>query len=89
MAAWLGAVRDHLVGDLSGQVLEIGVGTGANLAHYRAAERVVAAPQRRLAPWPGVGYRGPKLRENPRVTFVMRAGDIPSGHEGLTGEQRK
>ncbi|GLW98607.1 hypothetical protein [Microtetraspora sp. NBRC 16547] len=31
--AWLGAVRDHLVGDLSGQVLEIGVGTGANLAH--------------------------------------------------------
>ncbi|WP_067143923.1 class I SAM-dependent methyltransferase [Microtetraspora malaysiensis] len=40
---WLGALRDHLVGNLSGQVLEIGAGTGANLAHYREAERVVTA----------------------------------------------
>ncbi|MCC5576294.1 class I SAM-dependent methyltransferase [Microtetraspora sp. AC03309] len=40
---WLGALRDHLVGNLSGQVLEIGAGTGANLAHYREAERVVVA----------------------------------------------
>ncbi|KWX04799.1 hypothetical protein TH66_06450 [Carbonactinospora thermoautotrophica] len=40
---WLGAVRDRLVGELGGQVLEIGAGTGANLAHYRGAARVVAA----------------------------------------------
>ena len=33
-------------------------------------------------------YGGPKLHENPRVTSVVRASDIPTGHEGLTGEQR-
>lgn len=40
---WLGALRDRLVGELSGQILEIGAGTGANLSHYRTAVRVVAA----------------------------------------------
>ena len=30
-----------------------------------------------------------KRHENPRVASVMRAGDIPTEHVGLTGEQRK
>ena len=39
---WLGRRRAQLVGELTGQVLEIGAGTGANLQHYRKARRVVA-----------------------------------------------
>jgi ubiquinone/menaquinone biosynthesis C-methylase UbiE len=38
---WLGEQRRHLVGQASGQVLEIGGGTGANLAHYGAVDRLV------------------------------------------------
>lgn len=34
--------RSRLVSDLTGVVLEIGVGTGANLPHYRKATQVVA-----------------------------------------------
>jgi ubiquinone/menaquinone biosynthesis C-methylase UbiE len=40
---WLGERRRRLLADLTGDVLEIGAGTGANLAHYRDAARVVAA----------------------------------------------
>ena len=40
---WLGRRREALLADLGGDVLEIGAGTGANLSHYRAAERVVLA----------------------------------------------
>lgn len=38
---WLGAARADLLGDISGTVAEIGGGTGANLPHYRSADRVV------------------------------------------------
>jgi ubiquinone/menaquinone biosynthesis C-methylase UbiE len=46
--------REHLVAGLSGHVLDVGAGTGANLAHLRRASRVVAAEpdpamRRRLA----------------------------------------
>ncbi|MGH3344132.1 MAG: methyltransferase domain-containing protein [Carbonactinosporaceae bacterium] len=41
--AWVGPVRAELVRDLTGEVLEVGAGTGLNLRHYRAASRVVAA----------------------------------------------
>lgn len=34
--------RDDLVGDLEGDVLEIGVGSGANLARYRRARHICA-----------------------------------------------
>jgi len=34
--------RARLVGDASGEVLEVGTGTGKNLRHYRSAARVVA-----------------------------------------------
>ncbi len=49
-AGVLGRRRAALVGDLEGQVLEIGSGTGANLPHYRNAARVTctepSAPMR-------------------------------------------
>ncbi|MEZ5171633.1 MAG: class I SAM-dependent methyltransferase [Acidimicrobiia bacterium] len=38
---WLGAARADLLGDIGGTVAEIGGGTGANLPHYRRADRVV------------------------------------------------
>lgn len=50
----LGERRAGLLADLRGQVLDVGAGTGVNLAHFRAASRVVAAEpdpamRRRLA----------------------------------------
>lgn len=39
----LGPRRAELVGELTGEVLDVGAGTGANLPHYRRAARVVAA----------------------------------------------
>ena len=38
---WLGQRRRQLVGELAGDVLEVGAGTGANLAYYRAPHRLV------------------------------------------------
>ena len=51
---WLGARRARLLADLTGEVLDVGAGTGANLGHLRRAARVVAAEpdpamRRRLA----------------------------------------
>ena len=40
---WMGRRRSRLLGGVSGSVLEIGGGTGANLAHYREATRVTVA----------------------------------------------
>ena len=39
----LGPRRARLLADLGGQVLEVGAGTGASLAHFRRATRVVAS----------------------------------------------
>jgi ubiquinone/menaquinone biosynthesis C-methylase UbiE len=41
--AWLGERRARLLGDLTGDVLDVGAGTGANLPYLRRAARVVAA----------------------------------------------
>lgn len=38
---WQGELRSRLLSGARGDVLEIGCGTGANLPHYRAADRVV------------------------------------------------
>jgi ubiquinone/menaquinone biosynthesis C-methylase UbiE len=51
---WLGQRRAALLADLAGQVLEVGAGTGSNLAHYQHASKVVAcepdpAMRKRLA----------------------------------------
>ncbi len=52
--AVLGPRRSSLVGDLTGRVMDVGAGTGANLPHYRRAAEVIAvepdpAMRRRLA----------------------------------------
>lgn len=39
----IGPIRTELVGPLTGAVLDVGAGTGADLRHFRAAARVVAA----------------------------------------------
>jgi|SRR6266571_697386 len=39
---WLGQRRAAVLGDLAGQVLEVGAGTGTNLACYQHASKVVA-----------------------------------------------
>lgn len=39
---WLGAARRELLGDLTGQVLEIGAGTGANFRYYPSQVKVTA-----------------------------------------------
>lgn len=39
---WLEQMRAGLLGELTGEVLEIGAGTGANLRHYQKASGVVA-----------------------------------------------
>ncbi len=42
-AGFMGRKRAELVGSIEGRVLEIGAGSGANLAHYQLAKSVVAA----------------------------------------------
>jgi ubiquinone/menaquinone biosynthesis C-methylase UbiE len=42
-SAVLAPRRKALLADLTGEVLEIGAGTGASLPHYRSASKVVAA----------------------------------------------
>ena len=42
LLGWTGSWRSRLVDGLTGDVLEIGVGTGANLPYYRAASSVAA-----------------------------------------------
>ena len=38
----LAEVRARLLGDLEGEILELGAGTGLNLPHYRRASRIAA-----------------------------------------------
>jgi ubiquinone/menaquinone biosynthesis C-methylase UbiE len=67
---WMGGRRMRLLAGAHGAVLEIGGGTGANLAHYRGVDRVTIAE-----PDPFMRKRiGPKL-ENARVPVeVSEAG---------------
>jgi hypothetical protein len=45
-AKLLRPLREHILGDATGRVLEIGAGTGASFPYYQAAERlVVLAPR--------------------------------------------
>ncbi|HET9965414.1 MAG TPA: hypothetical protein VFQ10_08460, partial [Rubrobacter sp.] len=56
---WMGERRRRLLAGARGAVLEIGGGTGANLAHYRNVDRVTIAE-----PDPFMRNRiGPKLEE--------------------------
>ena len=65
---WMGARRRRLLAGARGAVLEIGGGTGANLAHYRDVDRVTIAE-----PDPFMRSRiGPKL-EDARVPVEVSA----------------
>ena len=65
---WMGGRRRRLLAGARGAVLEIGGGTGANLAHYRDVDRVTIAE-----PDPFMRSRiGPKL-EDARVPVEVSA----------------
>jgi ubiquinone/menaquinone biosynthesis C-methylase UbiE len=64
-----GERRERLVGDLEGEVLEVGAGTGLNLPHYRAASRVVA-----LEPDAQYGRRLRDRAQNASVPVEVVAG---------------
>lgn len=76
-----GERRARLVGDLEGEVLEIGAGTGLNVPHYRRAQRLVA-----LEP---DGAYGRRLRERagaaglPVEVVVGRAESLPFPDESF------
>lgn len=72
---WLGQRRDDLLVQASGTVLEIGAGTGANLARYRNVDRVVATE-----PDPAMRARmGPRLTtaQVPVEVSEATAEDLP------------
>lgn len=67
---WLGQRRARLLGELEGEILEIGAGTGANLPHYRKASRVVAAEpdpamRRRMSAKAGQATVPVEMRDTP------------------------
>src|SRR5215213_1003239 len=70
---WIGGRRRRLLAGARGAVLEIGGGTGANLAHYRDVDRVTIAE-----PDPFMRNRiGPKL-EDARVPVEVSAAGAES-----------
>ena len=73
---WLGKRRADLVARATGQVLEVGAGTGANLAHYRGVERVVAAE-------PDPAMRARLRFRLGRATVPVEVSDAPAEHLGL------
>jgi ubiquinone/menaquinone biosynthesis C-methylase UbiE len=67
---WMGERRRRLLAGARGAVLEIGGGTGANLAHYRNVDRVtIAEPDRFMR-----NRIGPKLEEARVPVEVSAAG---------------
>jgi ubiquinone/menaquinone biosynthesis C-methylase UbiE len=80
-AGGLGDLRSRLLGDLEGDVLEIGAGTGASLPHYERASRVVA-----LEPDPSMAKRLPERVAAARVPVEVVAGSaeaIPYADESF------
>ena len=73
---WLGNRRADLVARATGEVLEIGAGTGANLAHYRGVERVLAAE-------PDPAMRARLRSRLDRAAVPVEVSDAPAEHLGL------
>ena len=69
----LGERRHGLVGDLEGDVLEVGAGTGLNLQHYERASRVVA-----VEPDPSMAGRLRKRAPEATVPVEIVAGTAES-----------
>ena len=62
---WMGARREALLSGASGEVLEIGGGTGANLPHYRGVEHLTISepdPFMREKLWPKLENAGVPVR---------------------------
>lgn len=74
--SWLGRRRVDLVARATGEVLEIGAGTGANLAYYRNVERVVAAE-------PDPAMRSRLTSRLDRAAVPVEVSDAPAEHLGL------
>jgi ubiquinone/menaquinone biosynthesis C-methylase UbiE len=62
---YLGPIRSRLVGPLTGRIVEIGAGTGANIRHYASAELVEL-----VEPYP-------RMREQLVRRLEAREGGIP------------
>jgi SAM-dependent methyltransferase len=69
----LGELRHALLGELEGDILEIGAGTGASLPHYERASRVVA-----LEPDPSMAKRLPAKVAAATVPVDVVAGSAES-----------
>jgi ubiquinone/menaquinone biosynthesis C-methylase UbiE len=67
---WLGKARRQLLGGLSGRVLEIGAGTGANFRHYPPHVQVTA-----IEPSPHFLRRARMKVGGARATIVLRQAD--------------
>jgi ubiquinone/menaquinone biosynthesis C-methylase UbiE len=66
---WEGEAREELCADLTGRVLEVGAGNGANFGHYRRASRVEACE-----PEPNMmGLAVPRAREAAVPVGLVRA----------------
>ena len=70
---WLGQRRADLVARATGEVLEIGAGTGANLSHYHGVERVVVAE-------PDPAMRTRLTSRLGRATVHVEVSDAPAEH---------
>jgi ubiquinone/menaquinone biosynthesis C-methylase UbiE len=68
---WLGSRRASLVAQASGNVLEIGAGTGANLRHYPHVTRLVAAE-------PDPAMRSRLARHLGGATVAFEVSDAPA-----------
>ncbi len=73
---WLGSRRAGLIAQASGEVLEVGAGTGANLGHYRDVTRVVAAE-------PDPAMRGRLARHLGSATVPVEVSDVPAERLGF------
>ncbi len=68
---WLGRRRHELLEGLTGRVLDIGVGTGANLARYRDAAEVTLAE-------PDAAMRARLSRKLGQANVPVRLSDAPA-----------
>ncbi|WP_098959445.1 class I SAM-dependent methyltransferase [Pseudonocardia sp. N23] len=68
--AILGPRRAALVGELTGRVMDVGAGTGANLPHYRRADEVIA-----VEPDPAMRRRLTARVADARVPVTVIAAD--------------
>lgn len=66
----VGPLRDELVADLSGRVLELGAGNGINFSHYPTSVRAVVA----VEPEPYLRVRAQRAADRAAVPVSVRAG---------------